>query len=167
MLLNPKLEKLMNIQYTNDVSSALLYQNIAGFYDDRHFSGFAKYFTKSAEEELGHAKKFYDFINLRDGRAIISGIPNKDLQFNDGTDLLMPFYDALKHEQQVSTYINELCDVALEMKDHGAYKFLQEMFEEQQEEEIRFINLIAELELVKNDGGDLLRISHRIGGEDD
>lgn len=165
MLLNKELEDMMNKQYTNEVSSALLYKNIAGYYDDKYFPGFGKFFQKKYEEELEHAQRFYEYINKRDGRAKLVGIPDADLKFNDGTDLVMPFYDSLKHEQQVSTWIYQITDKALELKDHGAYNFMLWYCTEQESEEAEMIDIIAELELVKNDGGDLYKISRRLGEE--
>lgn len=167
MLLDPKLEKMMNIQYTNEVASALLYKNIAGFYDDKYFPGIASFFHEKYIEELDHAERFYKYINDRDGHAIISKIPEKEiiLTENNSTnnDLLLPFYESLKHEQQVSSWIYQLCDVALDMKDHAAYKFLLWFADEQVEEEAEFLQLIAELELIKNDGGDLYKFDRRLG----
>lgn len=124
---------MMNQQYTNEFASGLFYKNIAGFYDDRYFGGIAKFFQKKYSEELDHAQKFYDYINKRDGRAIISPISEKMLKVDD-KDLITPFYDSLKHEQQVSSYIYDLYAKARELKDYTSETFLKWFCDEQAEE---------------------------------
>lgn len=158
MLLNAELEKMMNQQYTNEVSSALLYKNIAGFYDDKYFGGFAKFFQKKYQEELGHAQRFYNYINGRDGRAILSEIPKDQLVF-DEKSLVSPFYDSLKHEQQVSTWIYELMTKSRELKDYTSEEFLYWFVKEQAEEEQEFLDYIARLELIKNSGEGMYRFN--------
>ena len=48
--------------------------------DDVALAGFAKYFKKSAEEELEHAQKFMKYQNQRGGRIVLQAIkkPEKD-----------------------------------------------------------------------------------------
>lgn len=166
MLLSQEMESMLNRQYTNEVSSALLYKNIAGYFDDLYFPGFAKFFHKKYTEELEHAERFYKYINQRDGRAKLLGINESELKLTESTDsnnILLPFYDSLKHEQQVSSWINEIADRALEIKDHATYNFILWFCSEQVEEEEEFLQLIAELELIKNDGGDLYKMDRRLG----
>lgn len=158
MLLNQELEKMMNQQYANEIAAALFYKNIAGFYDDRYFGGIAKFFQKQYLEELDHAQKFYDYINKRDGRAMIGSISDKIIKIDD-TDLVAPFYDALKHEQQVSSWIYELYAKARELKDYTSEAFLKWFCDEQAEEEQTLLDLIARIELVKNSGDGLYRFN--------
>ena len=166
MLLTPEMESLLNKQYTNEVASALLYKNIAGYFDDLYFPGFAQFFNQKYLEELEHAQKFYDYINRRDGRAKLAGIDESELKLTEDSDtnnILLPFYDSLKHEQQVSTWIYQIADKAQELKDHATYNFILWFCDEQVDEEAEFLQLIAELELIKNDGGDLYKMDRRLG----
>lgn len=162
MLLNPELEKMMNAQYTNEISSALFYKNVAGFYDDRYLGGIAKFFQEKYTEELEHAQKFYDYINRRDGRAKLSPITEKMLQINE-ENLVSPFYDALKHEQQVSSWIYELYAKSRELKDFSSEAFLKWFVDEQVSEEQEFVDLIARFELVKDSGEGLYRFNDFLG----
>lgn len=157
MLLNEELEKKLNQQMTNEFSSALFYKNIAGFYDDKYLPGFGIFFNKKYKEELDHAQKFYDYINERDGRAIISSISEEKIKLNK-EDLVSPFYDSLKHEQQVTSYIYELYEEAKKIKDYSTEDFLKWFIREQNEEEGEFLELIARIELVKDCGDGIYRM---------
>lgn len=149
---------MLNTQYTNEIGSALFYKNCAGFYDDRYLGGIATFFQKKYLEELEHAQKFYDYINKRDGKAIISPISEKMLVVNE-ENLVSPFYDSLRHEQQVTTWIYELYEKARELKDYTSETFLKWFVDEQAEEEQEFIDLIARFELVKDSGDGLYRFN--------
>ena len=161
MLLSEKLEKMMNKQYTNEIASALMYKNIAGFFDDRHLSGFAKFFQKKYQEELGHGQRFYEYINSRDGKAVLGGITAAEIAFDD-KNLVTPFYASLKHEQQVSSWIYDLYAQARDEKDYSSEEFLNYFVKEQIEEENEFLDLIARLELVKDSGEGIYRMNDHL-----
>lgn len=159
MILNKSLEQLLNKQYTNEIASALLYKNIAGFYADRYFPGISKFFEKKYEEELEHSQKFYEYINSRDGRAIIDKIDK--MEFDENT-LVSPFYSSLEHEQQVSSWIYELVDKSRECKDYATEFFLIWFVTEQVSEEEEFLQLIAELEVIKDSGDGLYQFDKKL-----
>ena len=100
-------------------------------------------------EELEHAQKFYDYINRRDGRAKLAGIDESELKLTEDSDtnnILLPFYDSLKHEQQVSTWIYQIADKAQELKDHATYNFILWFCDEQVDEELKQIALERQYE---------------------
>ena len=163
MLLNKDFERMLNQQHTNEIASALFYRNVAGFYDDRYFGGIASFFMKKYSEELGHAQKFYDYINKRDGRAVVGEIGSEKIKVDD-RDLVSPFYDALRHEQQVSSWIYQLYGKARELKDYAAEAFLKWFCDEQAEEEQEFLDLIARAELVRNSGDGMYRFNDYLAG---
>lgn len=98
------------------------------------------------------------YINRRDGRAKLSPITEQMLKINESS-LIAPFYDSLKHEQQVSTWIYELYAKARDLKDYSSEAFLKWFVDEQVEEEQEFIDLIARFELVKDCGDGLYRFN--------
>lgn len=165
MILDKEFESMLNKQYTNEIASAMLYRNIAGYYEDKYFPGFAKYFLERAEEEMEHAQNFYDYIALRDGKPQVLGISEESIKFTPTNDLTMGFVASLKHEQLVSSYINLLMDKAKELKDYASEKFLYDFCDEQVHEEAEFLDLVHEVELIKNDPGDIIKMSKRLGGE--
>ena len=104
------------------------------------------------------------YINKRDGRAILSPITDKMLKVDD-KNLVTPFYDSLKHEQQVSEYIYELYAKARELKDYTSEAFLKWFCDEQAEEEQEMLDLIARIELVKDCGEGLYRFNDYLEGK--
>lgn len=158
MILNKDFEKMLNTQYTNEISSALLYKNISGYYADRYFDGIATFFNNKYKEELEHAEKFYEYIMNRDGRPIIYDIKDYDLDF-DESDIIKPFYLSLEHEQEVTEYIYRLFQKSRELNDYTSEQFLSWFVTEQAEEEQEFLNYIARLELIKNSGEGLYRFN--------
>lgn len=64
----------------------------------------------------GFANWIYDFINERGGRVYLSQIEPPPVEWSDP---LSAFEDALKHEQKVSSMINELVELANSERDHA------------------------------------------------
>ncbi|HZQ08582.1 MAG TPA: ferritin-like domain-containing protein [Anaerolineae bacterium] len=59
-----------------------MYVSIWGYFEHRNLPGFAKWMRVQYEEELGHALKFFDFVNDRGGRGHLFAIdaPPSDFQ---------------------------------------------------------------------------------------
>lgn len=162
MILSKRIESLLMDQYNAEVQSALLYRNIAGFYDDRYFPGIAKFFMSKCQEEFAHSQKFYDYLNLRDSRAVLNESAAQGLDFSD-IDLVTPFVESLKHEQEVTENINQIFRAAREENDYPTEEFLHWFIQEQLHEEEEFMQLINEAELSKGDGGDMLKLDKKLG----
>jgi len=111
--------------------------------------GAVNYFQVQAEEELFHANKFMQFIMDRGGRVQVTGFETPNNEY--GT-LLEALEAALEHEQKVTTWINDVMDVAIEERDHATRSFLNWFVDEQVEEESQFEDLIAKVKLVDGTG---------------
>ena len=84
------------------------------------------------QEELTHANKFFNYIHERSGKITLKAIEQMPTEW-DG--IIEIFEATLEHEQRVTGLIDNLVDVAVEVKDHATQSFLQWFVDEQVEEE--------------------------------
>lgn len=147
-MLSQKLLDALNDQLKWEFYSAHLYLAMAAYCHDQGLDGFANFFRVQVQEETFHAMKFFDYINQRGGRIVISGI---DQPQNEYASILDVFTKAYEHEQLVTKRIYALSDIALEEKEHATISFLKWFIDEQMEEEETFGNLIKKLSRIQND----------------
>ncbi len=115
------------------------------FFKSINLDGFATWMHAQAQEELMHAMKFYDFINQRGGRVVLSQIEAPPIEWSSPMEV---FEVTLKHEQKVTGLINDLVEVALTEHDHATNIFLHWFVTEQVEEEENVGNVLQQLMLL-------------------
>ena len=145
-MLSKDLEEALNIQLKWEFYSAYLYLSMASYFDNISLEGFANWMKAQAVEENMHAMKFYNFINRRGGKVILSTI---EAPPNDWKSPMEVINFALKHEQEVSRRINDLTELAKNNNDHATYIFLQWFITEQLEEEESLKKILDRINLVK------------------
>jgi ferritin len=94
--------------------------------------GGQNWMTVQYQEELAHAQKMFDYVCTRGGRVTLEAIAKPQAEWASGLDM---FKNALAHEEKVTGRIHDLASLALELKDHATYNFLQWFIAEQVEEE--------------------------------
>ena len=73
-MLSKAMQDALNQQIQREVYSEYFYLAMAAYLMDLNLDGFANFFLIQAKEEHDHVLKFFDYINDRGGRVIISGI---------------------------------------------------------------------------------------------
>lgn len=153
MTLNPKLTKLLNEQINNELSSSYIYLAMAAWFEQTPYSGFAQWmFTQSREENM-HALKFYQYVVDRDARVELQPIAKPKADFKSPIDV---FEHSLKQEQKVTQQINDLFEVAEQVKDHASKNLLLWFLNEQMEEEKTVRDMLDRLKLAGKDAASLL-----------
>jgi ferritin len=154
------MNKALNGQINAELYSAYLYMSMSAYFKSINLDGFAAWMHAQALEETEHAQKFYDFVNQRGGRVILSAIeaPPKDWD-----SPLAVFEDTLTHEQKVTSLIDDLMEVALEEKDHATQIFLQWFITEQVEEEENVGGVLQQLRLMGDAQGGLFMLDRELG----
>ncbi len=100
-----------------------------------------------AEEELGHAMRFYDYIFDRGGGKVELEKIEKPKQTFESP--LKAFEAVYLHEVGgVTQSIFKLVELAQEEKDHATYQFLQWFVEEQVEEEASTKAIVDKLKII-------------------
>lgn len=144
MLSNKMLEEL-NKQLNYEIYSAYLYVAMENYFQEKNLEGFANFFKVQTQEELAHARIFYEYIYRMGGKVTLYPIEKPEENFGSILDL---FKKALSHEKTVTERIYKLVDIAIEDKDHATNAFLQWFVNEQVEEEESFQRLVDKLELI-------------------
>jgi len=159
-MLSKKIEDAFNDQMMFEMYSANIYMSMATWFDAKDLKGFAAWMKVQYDEEMFHAKKFYDYIDERSGRVIIGSIPAPETEWDSP---LAAFETALGHEQIVTGRIGDLVELAGEEKDHASYNFLQWFVAEQVEEESSVDGVIQQLKLVEGAPGGIFLLDRELG----
>ncbi|MCK4966845.1 ferritin, partial [bacterium] len=73
-MINKKMEEAINKQINAELYSSYLYLSMSAYFSLINLGGFANWMKIQAQEELTHAMKFYEFINQRGGRVVLTEI---------------------------------------------------------------------------------------------
>ncbi len=145
-MLKNKMKEALNKQINEEFYSAYLYLAMSAYFESTGLKGFANWMMVQYKEEMDHAMKFYRYI-LSHGEDVklmaIKEPPNK------WKSPLHAFEETLKHEQHITKCMNDLVDIAEELKDRATYNFLQWFIDEQVEEEENDREIIDRLKLIE------------------
>jgi len=159
-MISKKMEDGFNNQIAAEFYSAHLYLAMAAYLESIDLPGFANWMRVQFEEEEFHAHKMFDYVIERDGRAILKGFDAPPAEWKSPMDV---FETAYKHEQHVTSLINNLVDIALEEKDHASNIFLQWFVNEQVEEEASAKAIIQQLKLLGESKAGLFQVDREMG----
>ena len=154
-MINEKLQEEFNIQINKELYSAYLYLAMKTYFEELNLQGFVNWFDVQVQEEHAHAMGMYDYLNERGGKVEIRAI---DKPIVEGSTPLEIFEQVLKHEEYVTSRINEMMDVAEEVKDRAAMHLLDWYIKEQVEEEASVGGVLATLKLIGEDKKALLML---------
>jgi ferritin len=155
------MEQSLNEQMNRELFSAYLYMSMSSYCSSKGLKGFANWFMVQYHEEMFHAMKFYEYINLQGGRAILKAMPQPPSAFESPLDL---FNKTLDHEQFITKSINELMELAIAEKDHATQIILQWYVTEQVEEESNDNEIISQLKIIKDDPQGIILFDRELAG---
>ena len=159
-MLKAKMLKALNGQINAEMYSSYLYLGMEAYFQSISLSGFAAWMRGQVQEELFHAMKFYDFVFERGGKVDLQAIKKPQASWKSPLDA---FKHVLKHEQLVTSLINDLVDLSMAEKDHATLNFLQWFIAEQVEEEATAGEIVDKLKLIKNDSSGLFMLDAEMG----
>ena len=131
MQISKAMADLMNAQVGNELGASNQYLQIASYFDGESLSKLAKFFYDQAEEEREHAMKFVHFLMEVGADLSISSIPATKTDIETAEKA---FEMSLAWEQEVTSQINAMMDLAIQEKDYASQAFLQWFVTEQVEE---------------------------------
>ena len=158
-MIGKKLEKAINEQINAELYSSYLYLSMSAYYLTLNLPGFANWMRVQAQEELMHAMKFYDYVNSRGGAVGLKPIDGPPITWDSPTE---PFADAYKHEQKVTSLINNLVNLAFDERDHATRMMLDWFVNEQVEEEANADAILRQLKLIGGEGNGLFMIDREL-----
>jgi len=159
-MLTKRMEEELNKQINAEYWSAYLYLSMSAYLESVGLAGTASWMRVQYEEEISHALKFFDYVVERGGRVILQPIDEVPHEWNG---IINIFEETLKHEQKVTSLINNLMDIAIEEKDHASKSFLQWYVDEQVEEESGVQTILDQLKMVEGRGNGLFMIDKELG----
>jgi ferritin len=158
-MIKKTVEDAINKQIKREFYSANLYLSMAAYFHSLNLNGFANWMRVQYQEENAHALKFFDYLISRNGEPQIGIIEQPPIKWDSPVDA---FENALKHEQQVTQWINELADIALNEHDHASNIFFQWFITEQIEEESNATDITERLKLTGDSKGGLFMIDNEL-----
>ncbi len=159
-MIKENMQKAINQQINAEMYSAYLYLSMSAYFESINLKGFANWMKAQAQEEMVHAMKFYDYINERGGRVLLTAIEAPPTQWDSS---LAVFEYTYKHEQKVTGLINDLVNLAISEADHATTNFLQWFVAEQVEEEASADEVVQKLKLAGDRGGGLFMLDQELG----
>ncbi len=155
-MLDPTLEAALNDQMNLEFASAHVYLAMVAQMDHRNLTGCATWMRLQAQEETGHAMRFFEHILDRGGRARLGAIEAPPEDFGSA---LETFQRALEHERTVTAAILALAEKA----DRTTEVFLEWFVSEQMEEERTVERIVGSMELAGDSGAALLILDRELG----
>lgn len=148
-MLSKRIEEAINAQINAEMWSAYLYLSMAAYCHSIGREGTANWYEVQFKEEQDHAKILYNYVVARGGRVMLSAI---DAVPTEWDSLLNTFEETLKHEQKVTSLINNLFALTLEENDFATQSMLKWFIDEQVEEEETAQNIIEKLKMIGDNG---------------
>ncbi len=158
-MISEKMNKAINQQINKEIYSAYLYVSMAAYAASVGLGGCAHWFQAQAGEEIGHATKFFNYINEQGGRVVLSEIAAPPKTFKSAAAL---FEETLEHEKEVTASIHALATLAKKENDYATEALLQWFITEQVEEEASVADILQKLEIGGKDGKSLLILDSRL-----
>lgn len=150
----------MNEQIKHELYSAYLYLSMAAQSEAMNLPGFAHWMRLQAQEEVGHAMRFYHFIYDRGGRVVLQAIDQPPVEF---ASPLAMFEQTLEHERKVTARINHIYSLAVQEKDFASQSFLDWFVDEQVEEEKNASSILETLKMIGEKGHALVMLDRELG----
>ncbi|MBU1107619.1 MAG: ferritin [Candidatus Riflebacteria bacterium] len=145
-MLAKKMETALVHQVYEEMYSFYLYLAMAEHSVVEGMPGLRHWMQNQALEELSHAVKFMNYIAGKGGKVELKALQAPPKSWKSAKII---FEEALKHEQHITSCINNLVDTALSLKDHATANFLNWFVAEQVEEEA---NAQAIIDMIKLTG---------------
>ena len=158
-MIHEKMRKALNEQINKEFYSSYLYLQMAAYFEEMGLKGFANWMKVQAQEENSHAHKFYDYLVDRGGKVVLETIEKPQ---NEYKSVIKKKKKTLEHEVYVTSLINNLMDVAEEVKDRASLSFLKWFIDEQVEEESNCEDIIAQLKIVDCSGDALFMMDREM-----
>lgn len=163
-MLSEKMGKALNEQINAELHSAYLYLSMAAYFESANLKGFAHWMRIQAQEEVGHAMRFFDFIHDRGGKVTLTALEGPKTEWKNARDA---FAGALEHERYISGRINKLVALARDENDYASDAFLQWFVNEQVEEEATADLIVQQLTLIGDSTNGLFMMDHQLAKRED
>lgn len=158
--MNQVMQDAINRQITNEFAASFSYLAMSTACERMSFTGSAHWMRIQSREEYAHAMRLVDFLLARNYDVRIGAMPAPR---HDYDSLPEVFGAALGQEREVSRQIDGLYELAFAQKAFAALVELQWFLTEQVEEEKITREIVAKMEMVRDDPASLLDLDRELG----
>jgi ferritin len=159
-MISNSVHQALNEQIKQEFYASYLYLSMAAYFEANSWPGFAKWMRVQSDEEMVHAKKFFDYVVDQSCRVILGAIDAPPADFKSVHDV---FNQVLAHEQEVTGLINNLNALAIKENDYATQTMLQWFIREQVEEEKNANLIVDQLKRIGESSNALFMLDHRLG----
>jgi ferritin len=158
-MIGKKLNDAINAQIKNELESYYIYLSMSAYFHSKALDGMGHWMRVQAHEEMAHAMKFFNHIIDRGGKVALKDLKQLKTSWKSP---LEAFQDAHKHEQFISSKINELTSIARQEKEYASEPLLAWFADEQIEEEANASKIAEQLDMVGSDKSGLLMLDREL-----
>ncbi|MCX6154247.1 MAG: ferritin [Candidatus Kapabacteria bacterium] len=158
-MIKTTVQEAINQQIVREMFSSNLYLSMSAYFHSINLPGFANWMHVQAQEETTHAIKFFDYLLARGGIVTLGVIDAPELSWESP---LAAFEAAYEHEQKVTSWINEIADLAFAEKDHPTNVLIQWFINEQVEEESNASDIVARMRLAGHDRSSMFFLDNEL-----
>ena len=159
-MIQPKVQDSINNQINAETYSAYMYWSMAAYFEAEDLPGLAAWMKAQAAEEMGHAAKFFGYLNERGGRVKLTAVEGPPTEWDSP---LAAFEAVYEHEQKVTGLIHAMMDLAIGENDHATVSYLKWFVDEQVEEEANAEAIVQKLKRVQDAPGGLFMLDRELG----
>ncbi len=160
-MISKAMEKAINEQINYELYSAYIYASMSAYFEDKNLPGCAGWMRVQAQEEVGHAMKFFAYMTQAGARVALDSIDKPPATW---ASPLAVFESALGHEQKVTKRIYKLVELARKESDYATEAMLQWFVTEQVEEESTALDIIHKLKMIGDSPQGLFMMDAQLGG---
>ena len=150
----------LNEQINAELHSAYIYLAMSAHFAEQNLDGFVHWMRQQGGEELGHAKKLFDYVLERGGHVELTAVAGPAKKFSTPLKI---FETALAHEKKISAMIHALYDLARKKGDYATENHLNWFVTEQVEEEDNAGRAVERLRLAGDSTAALLMLDRQFG----
>lgn len=147
-MISKEVSKVLNEQVNKEFFSAYLYLSMSAHFSDIGLNGFASWMRVQFQEEQAHAMLIYDFLVSRNEKVILESIERPEHEWQSPLAVMEA---VLKHEEYVTSLINNVVSVAEASKDRATTSYFMWFIDEQVQEEASAQEIISKLKLIGDD----------------
>ena len=96
-MIGKKLEKAFNDQIREEYFSSYLYLSMAAWFESEQLQGMAAWMRKQAQEEMGHAMKFFNQVIERGGTVKLQALEAPQQKWASPVAAFQAAWDHEKH----------------------------------------------------------------------
>ena len=151
---------LLNKQINMEFYSSNLYLQMSSWCHLEGLEGCAAFLRQHADEEMGHMKRVFTYVNETGALAVLGAIEAPAVKYDSVKDV---FEKIFAHERHVTKRINDLAHAAFTEHDMSTFNFLQWFVAEQHEEETLIQSILDRIKVIGLDGKGVFFIDREVG----